>query len=84
MFIEQGKIVLLFIGINEMLKPTKIATRAYLRKGCIYPKIVGYENYSVDKKSVLQAESLMNVINSNFKGGLGMNALSIFKIKIPE
>lgn len=66
--------LLLFIGINKMLKLPKITPGTYRHKGFLLPKIIIHGNYGVDKKtgnSVLLKEDCANIIGRNFEDEIG-------------
>jgi len=66
--------LLLYIGINEMLKLPKISAGTYRHKGFVLPKIIIHGNCGVDKQtgnSVLLKEDYVNIIGSNFEGEIG-------------
>ena len=66
--------LLLFIGINQMLKLPKITSGTYRHKGFLLPKMIIHGNYGIDKKtgnSVLLKEDFANIIGSNFEDEIG-------------
>ena len=66
--------LLLYIGINEMLKLPKITAGTYRNRGFVLPKIIIHGNCGVDKQtgnSVLLTESYANIIGSNFEDEIG-------------
>jgi len=66
--------LLLYIGINEMLKLPKITAGTYCHKGFVLPKIIIHGNCGVDKQtgnSVLLKEDYVNIIGSNFEDEIG-------------
>ena len=66
--------LLLFIGINEMLKLPKITAGTYRHRGFLLPKIIIHSNCGVDKQtgnSVLLTEGYANIIGSNFEDEIG-------------
>ena len=66
--------LLLFIGINQMLKLPKITAGTYRHRGFILPKIIIHGNCGFDKKtgnSVLLTEGYINIIGSNFEDEIG-------------
>lgn len=66
--------LLLFIGINEMLKLPKITAGTYRHKGFVLPKMIIHGNCGVDKQtgnSVLLTESHANIIGGNFEDEIG-------------
>ena len=66
--------LLLYIGINEMLKLPKITAGTYRHKGFVLPKIIIHGNCGVDKQtgnSVLLTERYANIIGGNFEDEIG-------------
>ncbi|MBU3562034.1 hypothetical protein [Polynucleobacter hallstattensis] len=66
--------LLLFIGINQMLKLPKITSGTYSHKGFVLPKIIIHGDRGVDKQtgnSVSLTESCINIIGNNFEGEIG-------------
>ena len=66
--------LLLFIGINQMLKLPKITSGTYRHKGFVLPKIIIHGDRGVDKKtgnSVSLTESCINIIGNNFENEIG-------------
>ena len=66
--------LLLYIGINEMLKLPKITAGTYRNRGFVLPKIIIHGHCGVDKQtgnSVLLTESYANIIGSNFEDEIG-------------
>jgi hypothetical protein len=66
--------LLLFIGINQMLKLPKITSGTYSHKGFVLPKIIIHGNCGVDKQtgnSVSLTESYINIIGNNFEDEIG-------------
>ena len=66
--------LLLFIGINQMLKLPRITSGTYRHKGFLLPKMIIHGNYGIDKKtgnSVLLKEDFANIIGSNFEDEIG-------------
>jgi hypothetical protein len=66
--------LLLFIGINEMLKLPKITAGTYRHRGFVLPKIIIHGNCGVDKQtgtSVLLTEGYANIIGGNFEDEIG-------------
>lgn len=66
--------LLLFIGINQMLKLPKITSGTYVHKGFVLPKIIIHGDRGVDKQignSVSLTESCINIIGNNFEDEIG-------------
>ena len=66
--------LLLFIGINQMLKLPKITSGTYRHRGFVLPKIIIHGNYGVDKQtgnSILLTEGYINIIGCNFEDEIG-------------
>ncbi|MBT8589741.1 hypothetical protein G6692_03040 [Polynucleobacter paneuropaeus] len=66
--------LLLFIGINQMLKLPKITSGTYRHKGFVLPKIIIHGDHGVDKQtgnSVSLTESCINIIGNNFEDEIG-------------
>jgi hypothetical protein len=66
--------LLLYIGINEMLRLPKITAGTYRHKGFVLPKIIIHGNCGVDKQtgnSVLLKEDYINIIGRNFEDEIG-------------
>ncbi|MBT8585464.1 hypothetical protein G6655_02925 [Polynucleobacter paneuropaeus] len=66
--------LLLFIGINQMLKLPKITSGTYCHKGFVLPKIIIHGDHGVDKQtgnSVSLTESCINIIGNNFEDEIG-------------
>ena len=66
--------LLLFIGINQMLKLPKITSGTYEHKGFVLPKIIIHGDCGLDKKtgnSVSLTESCINIIGNNFEDEIG-------------
>ena len=66
--------LLLFIGINQMLKLPKITSGTYRHKGFVLPKIIIHGDRGVDKQtgnSVSLTESCINIIGNNFENEIG-------------
>jgi hypothetical protein len=66
--------LLLFIGINQMLKLPKITSGTYGHKGFVLPKIIIDGDCGVDKQtgnSVSLTESCINIIGNNFEDEIG-------------
>jgi hypothetical protein len=66
--------LLLFIGINQMLKLPKITSGTYRHKGFVLPKIIIHGDHGVDKQtgnSVPLTESCINIIGNNFEDEIG-------------
>lgn len=66
--------LLLFIGINQMLKLPKITSGTYGHKGFVLPKIIIHGDRGVDKEtgnSVSLTESYINIIGNNFEDEIG-------------
>jgi hypothetical protein len=66
--------LLLFIGINQMLKLPKITSGTYGHNGFVLPKIIIHGYCGVDKqtgKSLPLTESYVNIIGSNFEDEIG-------------
>ena len=66
--------LLLFIGINKMLKLPKITAGTYRHRGFVLPKIIIHENCGVDKQtgnSIFLTERYINVIGRNFEDEIG-------------
>ena len=66
--------LLLYIGINEMLKLPKITAGTYRHKGFVLPKIIIHGHCGVDKQtgnSVLLKEDYVNIIGRNFEDEIG-------------
>ena len=66
--------LLLFIGINQMLKLPKITSGTYCHNGFVLPKIIIHSDHGVDKKTgntVLLTESCINIIGNNFEDEIG-------------
>lgn len=66
--------LLLFIGINQMLKLPKITSGTYVHKGFVLPKIIVHGDRGVNKQtgnSVLLKESYINIIGNNFEDEIG-------------
>jgi hypothetical protein len=66
--------LLLYIGINELLRLPKITAGTYRHKGFVLPKIIIHGNCGVDKQtgnSVLLKEDYVNIIGRNFEVEIG-------------
>ena len=66
--------LLLFIGINQMLKLPKITSGTYSYKGFVLPKIIIHGDRGVDKQtgnSISLTESCINIIGNNFEDEIG-------------
>ncbi|KXW55392.1 hypothetical protein [Ferrovum sp. PN-J185] len=66
--------LLLFIGINQMLKLPKITSGTYRHKGFVLPKIIIHGDHGVDKQtgnSVPLTKSCINIIGNNFEDEIG-------------
>ena len=66
--------LLLFIGMNQMLKLPKITAGTYRHKGFLLPKIIIHGTCGVDKHTgnyVLLTEDYANIIGSNFEDEIG-------------
>lgn len=66
--------LLLFIGINQMLKLPKITSGTYCHKGFVLPKIIIHGDRGVDKQtgnSVSLTEGYINIIGNNFEDEIG-------------
>ena len=63
--------LLLFIGINEMLRPPKITAGTYRHNGFVLRKMIIHGDYGIDKEtnqSIFLSESHINLIGSYFEG----------------
>lgn len=66
--------LLLFIGINQMLKLPKITSGTYSHKGFVLSKIIIHGDCGVDKQTgnlVSLTESYINIIGGNFEEEIG-------------
>jgi hypothetical protein len=75
--------LLLFIGINQMLKLPKITSGTYRHKGFVLPKIIIHGDHGVDKKTgntVLLTESCINIIGNNFEDEIGYEYFEYLQI----
>ena len=66
--------LLLFIGMNEMLKLPKITAGTYPHKGILLPKIIIHGTYGTDKQtgnSVLLTKRDINILGNNFEDEIG-------------
>jgi len=66
--------LLLYIGINELLRLPKITAGTYRHKRFVLPKIIIHGNCGVDKQtgnSVLLKEDYVNIIGRNFEDEIG-------------
>ena len=66
--------LLLFIGINQMLKLPKITSGTYGHKGFVLPKIIIHGDCGIDKKkgnSVPLTANYINLIGNNFEDEIG-------------
>lgn len=66
--------LLLFIGINQMLRLPKITSGTYGHKGFVLPKIIIHGDHGVDKQtgnSISLTESCINIIGNNFEDEIG-------------
>ena len=62
--------LLLFIGINQMLRLPKITAGTYRHRGFVLPKMIIHGDYGVDKKtgqSILLRDWHINILGSNFE-----------------
>jgi len=62
--------LLLFIGINQMLRLPKITAGTYRHRGFVLPKMIIHGDCGIDKKtgeSIFLTEHHINIIGSNFE-----------------
>lgn len=75
--------LLLFIGINQMLKLPKITSGTYGHNGFVLPKIIIHGDCGVNKQtgnSLPLTESYINIIGSNFEDEIGYEYFECRKI----
>lgn len=66
--------LLLFIGINEMLKLPKITAGTYRHNGFLLPKIIIHGDRGINKETgdlVALTENHINIIGQNFEDEIG-------------
>jgi hypothetical protein len=66
--------LLLFIGVNEMLRLPKITAGTYRHRGFVLPKMIIHGNHGIDKRTgntVFLTEAYINTIGSNFEDEIG-------------